>query len=197
MTEAQDPRVFSDPTGGVPSPPLPDVISEGLAVVFCGINPGMRAAASGHHFEGNGNRFWRVLHLAGFTPVLMRPENDRDLLAHRCGLTTAVGRPTARADQLSPHEFHASTSALLRKIELHRPICIAFLGKAAYVAISGQRHVLWGRQNATFGGSVVWLLPNPSGLNRSFGLDDLVGAYRALYLAYASSRLLTLPGGAR
>ncbi|WP_416048374.1 G/U mismatch-specific DNA glycosylase [Cupriavidus basilensis] len=188
MTEVQDPRVFSDPTGGAPSPPLPDVISEGLAVVFCGINPGMRAAASGHHFEGKGNRFWRVLHLAGFTPVMMRPENDRDLLVHRCGLTTAVARPTARADQLSPHEFHASTSALLRKIELHRPTCIAFLGKAAYAAISGQRQVLWGRQNAMLGGSTVWILPNPSGLNRSFSLDDLVGAYSALYLAYASPK---------
>nr|WP_081862395.1 G/U mismatch-specific DNA glycosylase [Cupriavidus sp. SK-3] len=162
---------------------LPDAMSEGLAVVFCGINPGMRAVATGHHFEGNGNRFWRALHLAGFTPELMRAENDRDLLAHRCGLTTAVGRPTARADQLSLHEFLESTSALLKKIELYRPTYIAFLGKAAYAAISGQRHVLWGRQNAMFGGSKVWVLPNPSGLNRSFSLDDLVGAYRELYLA--------------
>ncbi len=183
MTKVQDPCIFSDPTGGAPSPRLPDVISEGLAVVFCGINPGMRAVATNHHFEGNGNRFWRVLQLAGFTPELLRPENDRDLLDYRCGLTTAVGRPTARADQLSPHEFLESASPLQKKIELHRPTYIAFLGKAAYAAISGQRHVLWGRQNAMFGGSKVWILPNPSGLNRSLSLDDLVRAYRELYLA--------------
>jgi len=137
----------------------------------------------GHHFEGHNNRFWRVLHLAGFTPEQMRAANDRDLLKHRCGLTTVVSRPTARADQLSPHEFRDSTSALRDKIELHRPTHIAFLGKAAYAAISGQREIQWGRQSTAFGGSHAWLLPNPSGLNRSFSLNDLVEAYKELYLA--------------
>jgi TDG/mug DNA glycosylase family protein len=162
---------------------LPDVMAAGLAVVFCGINPGMRAVETGHHFEGRNNRFWRALHLAGFTPEQMRPANDRDLLQHRCGLTTVVSRPTARADQLSSHEFRDSTSALRDKIELHHPAYIAFLGKTAYAAISGQREVHWGRQSTTFGGSGVWLLPNPSGLNRSFSLNDLVDAYRELHLA--------------
>jgi TDG/mug DNA glycosylase family protein len=154
-----------------------------LAVVFCGINPGLRAVATGHHFEGHSNRFWKVLHLAGFTPSQMRPEEDRQLLMHRCGLTTAVGRPTARADQLSSREFLDSTLALREKIEFHRPKYIAFLGKAAYAAISGQRELQWGHQSAQFGGSGVWLLPNPSGLNRSFSLDALVDAYRELHLA--------------
>ena len=164
---------------------LPDVMAAGLAVVFCGINPGMRAVATGHHFEGHSNRFWRVLHLAGFTPEQMQPANDQDLLKHRCGLTTVVSRPTARADQLSSHEFRDSTAALRGKIELHHPAYLAFLGKAAYAAISGQRELQWGRQASTFGGSGVWLLPNPSGLNRSFSLNDLVEAYSALYLAIA------------
>lgn len=183
MTAVQGLRRFPDSTRHAPSPPLPDVMAQDLAVVFCGINPGMKAAAVGHHFAGNGNRFWRVLHLAGFTPELMRPEMDRDLLTYRCGLTTAVGRPTARADQLAPHEFLESTSALLKKIEFHRPAYIAFLGKAAYIAISDQRQVAWGSQGTTFGGAKAWILPNPSGLNRSFSLDDLVKAYRELYLA--------------
>ena len=60
---------------------------EGLAVVFCGINPGMTAATVGHHFAGRSNRFWRVIHLAGFTPEEILPENDRTILRHRCGLT--------------------------------------------------------------------------------------------------------------
>jgi TDG/mug DNA glycosylase family protein len=66
---------------------LPDIIAGRLAVVFCGINPGMTAAAVGHHFAGRGNRFWRVIHLAGFTPEEILPENDRTILRHRCGLT--------------------------------------------------------------------------------------------------------------
>lgn len=165
------------------APALPDIISQGLAVIFCGINPGIRAATTGHHFAGNGNRFWRALHLAGFTPELMRPEHDRDLLAHGYGLTTAVARATARADALSSLELRASTSTLRKKIEFYRPAYLAFLGKAAYAAIAGRREISWGRQEATFGGSKVWTLPNPSGLNRSFSLDDLAAAYRELLLA--------------
>lgn len=162
---------------------LPDMLAEDLAVVFCGINPGLRAAASGHHFDGANNRFWRVLHRAGFTPQQIHPANDRDLLAYRCGLTAAVGRPTARADQLLRHELLNAGSALRVKIERYRPAHVAFLGKAAYAAISGQRHVLWGRQTEPFGGAHAWVLPNPSGLNRSFSLDELIDAYRQLFLA--------------
>jgi len=183
MSQVQDQYIFAELAKDVLQPSLPDVISAGLSVVFCGINPGMRAVASGHHFDGHGNRFWRVLHLAGFTPELMHAENDRELLAHRCGLTSAVGRPTVRADQVSAHELQASTSTLLQKIEHYHPSYIAFLGKAAYAAISGQRQISWGYQRARFGRSKVWILPNPSGLNRGFCLDDLVVAYRALYLA--------------
>ncbi|CAB3629489.1 G/U mismatch-specific DNA glycosylase [Achromobacter pestifer] len=166
-----------------PPPGLPDLLAEGLAVVFCGINPGLRAAASGHHFDGANNRFWRVLHLAGFTPQQIRPANDRDLLAHRCGLTAAVGRATARADQLSQQELLNAGAALRLKIEHYRPAHVAFLGKAAYAAISNQRQVLWGRQAEPFGGAHAWVLPNPSGLNRSFSVNELVDAYRQLFLA--------------
>jgi len=180
MTEVQELRVFPGSSDNAAPASLPDVLARGLAVIFCGINPGMEAAAVGHHFAGKGNRFWRVLHLAGFTPELIRPENDRELLAHRCGFTSAVGRPTARADQLSARKYLESSSALRNKIELYHPAYIAFLGKAAYAAISGQRQLLWGQQSSRFGGSKVWLLPNPSGLNRSFSLDDLVRAYKAL-----------------
>jgi TDG/mug DNA glycosylase family protein len=180
MTKAQGLRALSAPADAAALTPFPDVLSKGLAAVFCGINPGLRAAATGHHFAGNGNRFWRVLHLAGFTPQLLRPENDSQLLAYGYGLTTAVSRPTARASELSSLEFRESTAALLRKIERYRPACIAFLGKAAYAAISGRTQVAWGCQADTFGGSKVWLLPNPSGLNRSFSFDDLVRAYREL-----------------
>jgi len=76
---------------------LPDIIARRLSVVFCGINPGMSAAAVEHHFVGRGNRFWRVIHLAGFTPEEILPENDRTILQHRCGLTTVVQRPKTSA----------------------------------------------------------------------------------------------------
>ncbi|HEY9461422.1 MAG TPA: G/U mismatch-specific DNA glycosylase [Paralcaligenes sp.] len=165
------------------SQPLPDVIAMDLTIVFCGINPGMSAAAAGHHFVGRSNRFWRVLHLAGFTPEQIRPEYDRSLLEYGCGLTTAVERPTTRADELSNDEFTSASEKLARKIGQYAPRYVAFLGKVPFSVISGQRKVQWGPQAARFGGASVWVLPNPSGLNRAFKLDDLVQAYRALRVA--------------
>jgi TDG/mug DNA glycosylase family protein len=162
---------------------LEDILAEHLAVIFCGINPGLTAAAQGHHFAGRGNRFWRTLHLAGFTPEEVRPENDRTILQYQCGLTAVVDRPTARADQLSLHEFSAAAAAFEQKIVRYAPRFVAFLGKAAYGALSGQREVAWGLQPKTFGGASVWVLPNPSGRNLAFSLDQLVEAYRPLSLA--------------
>jgi TDG/mug DNA glycosylase family protein len=123
------------------------------------------------------------LHLAGFTPIEVRPENDRSILQYQCGLTAVVERPTARADQLSQHEFIAAAGNFEQKIARYAPRCVAFLGKAAYSALSGQREVAWGLQARTFGNAAVWVLPNPSGRNRAFSQDQLVDAYRTLRLA--------------
>jgi TDG/mug DNA glycosylase family protein len=162
---------------------LEDILTEHLTVIFCGINPGIAAAAQGHHFAGRGNRFWRAIHLAGFTSEQVRPEHDRTILQYRCGLTTVVERSTARADQLSVSEFIASAKSFEKKIAHYAPRFVAFLGKAAYSALTSQREVSWGLQSKTFGGASVWILPNPSGRNRAFTLDKLVDAYRQLYLA--------------
>jgi TDG/mug DNA glycosylase family protein len=176
---------------------LPDILDKNLAVVFCGINPGLSAAVAGHHFVRRSNRFWRVIHLAGFTPVEIHPESDRTILQYRCGLTTVVERPTARADQLSVKEFTAAATRFEQKITRYAPRVVAFLGKAAYSALSGRRDIAWGCQTvggqaagtqpATLGGAAIWVLPNPSGRNLAFNLDQLVSAYRELHQATAQS----------
>ncbi|CDG80818.1 G/U mismatch-specific DNA glycosylase [Janthinobacterium agaricidamnosum] len=160
---------------------LPDILAHGLKVVFCGINPGVDAAAAGHHFLGRGNRFWPVLHLAGFTPHLVAPQDDRGVLDFGVGLTAAVGRATQRADQVQAEEFQTAGMVLREKIALYQPGCVAFLGKAAYAGITGKRQVNWGEQAQRFGGARVWILPNPSGLNRSFSKEQLVDAYSGLH----------------
>ncbi|OWJ68917.1 G/U mismatch-specific DNA glycosylase [Inquilinus limosus] len=163
-----------------------DILAPGLPVVFCGINPSTQAAASGHNFGSASNRFWPVLHLAGFTPMRIAAQNDRRLLEFGCGITAAVLRATRSAGELDGRELRGSGDGLRAKIGHFRPETIAFLGKAAYEAIVGTR-VNWGPQPARFGGAAVWILPNPSGLNRSFGLADLVGAYTAFREARSSS----------
>ncbi|WP_085121707.1 G/U mismatch-specific DNA glycosylase [Tistlia consotensis] len=163
--------------------PLPDILAPGLAVVFCGINPALSAAAAGHHFVARTNRFWRAVHLAGFTPEEIRPENDRTILQYGCGLTAVVGRATARADELSARDFADAAERFEGKIARAAPRFVAFLGKAAYAALVDRRDLAWGPQAATFGGARPWVLPNPSGRNRAFSLDQLVCAYRELQRA--------------
>lgn len=164
-------------------PGLPDILAPNLRVVFCGINPGLSSAVLGHHFARRSNRFWKTIHLAGFTLEEIAPENDAFVLTYGCGLTTAVARPTSRADELSRDEFEHAASGLSAKIAHYFPRYVAFLGKPAFAAIFSKKSVPWGKQDALLGGSKTWVLPNPSGLNRSFGLDQLVRAYTELRIA--------------
>jgi TDG/mug DNA glycosylase family protein len=159
---------------------LRDILAPNLRVVFCGLNPGLTSAVLGQHFAGRGNRFWKTLHLAGFTPAQIAPENSESILAQGCGLTTAVARPTARADELSRDEFARAATKLSAKIARYSPKYVAFLGKAAFAAIFERPLVAWGKQDAVLGGAKTWVLPNPSGLNRAFSLDELVRAYSEL-----------------
>ena len=162
---------------------LPDILARNLRVVFCGINPGLTSATLGHHFAGRSNRFWKTIHLAGFTPEEIAPEHSESILHYGCGLTTAVARPTSRAEELSQDEFARAAAGLSAKIARYSPGYVAFLGKAAFAAIFRLKVVEWGRQDILLGGSKTWVLPNPSGLNRAFSLDELVSAYRELCVA--------------
>src|SRR5580704_10018170 len=107
--------------GNMPTLRLSDLLRKDLDVVFCGINPALSAAHAGHHFSSRSNRFWRVLHLAGFTPHLIQPECDHTILQYGCGLTAAVERPTVRASQLMRHEFLEAAEELERKLRRYRP----------------------------------------------------------------------------
>jgi TDG/mug DNA glycosylase family protein len=165
------------------SKPLPDIVAPGLSVVFCGLNPGLSAATEGRHFVGRSNRFWRVLHLAGFTPHLVAAENDASLLTYGLGITSVVERPTAGVDDLARAEFVDAAAGFEAWVRRWAPAHVAFLGKAAYSALIGRRSVDWGRQAEPFGGAVAWVLPNPSGRNLAFSQDALVAAYRDLRLS--------------
>jgi double-stranded uracil-DNA glycosylase len=164
---------------------LPDILANGLVVVFVGTNPSPMAAATGHRFPGRSNRFWRVIYVAGFSPFLLRADQDRSLPQYGCGLISAIDRPTKRANELSRAELAASGDALRAKIEGYRPKWIAFLGKGAYSAIMARRDISWGLQEKPMSGARVWVLPDPSGLNRQT-LPQLIAAYGALRLAAAN-----------
>ena len=169
-----------------------DILGSGLDVIFCGLNPGASAASAGHNFSSRSNRFWTVLHLAGFTDVRLQPQDERRLLEYGCGITAVVGRPTKRADEVLSEEFRKARVGFETKIRRYAPRSIAFLGKRAFSIMIDQPKVHWGRQPMDFAGTMSWVLPNPSGLNRSFTLDALVSAYSDLRLALAAERSLRI-----
>ncbi|WSA96765.1 G/U mismatch-specific DNA glycosylase [Streptomyces sp. NBC_01795] len=159
---------------------MPDVSAPGLRVLFCGINPGLLSAATGHHFARPGNRFWPTLHASGFTPRRLAPEEERELLSYGLGITNVVARATARADELAPAEFTEGGRLLEAKVTRLRPRLLAVLGITAYRAAFDERKASVGPQERRIGGSRVWLLPNPSGLNAHFPPPRLAEEFRRL-----------------
>jgi TDG/mug DNA glycosylase family protein len=157
-----------------------DVIAPGLTVLFCGINPGLYTAWTGHHFAGPGNRFWPTLHAAGFTDRRLRPDEERELLARGYGVTNVVARPTATAAELAPEEYVAGGRLLERKVRRYAPRVLAVLGVGAYRTAFARPKAALGEQPERLGGARVWVLPNPSGLNANYQKDDLARLFRLL-----------------
>jgi TDG/mug DNA glycosylase family protein len=144
---------------------VPDVVADGLRVLFCGINPGLMTAATGHHFARPGNRFWPALHRSGFTPRQLLPSQQRELLSYGLGITNVVARATARADELSAEEYREGGRLLTLKVTRLRPRWLAVVGVTAYRAAFDDRGARVGPQARTIDDTRVWVLPNPSGLN--------------------------------
>jgi double-stranded uracil-DNA glycosylase len=159
---------------------IPDVLGWGLRVVFVGINPGLYSAAVGHHFARPGNRFWRALHGADFTERRLDPSQDVELPRFGLGITNLVARASASAADVSTDELRAGAAALAEKVRRFEPAFVAVLGFGAYRAAFGRPNALAGSQPDRLGPSVVWLLPNPSGLNAHHQLPALVTAFAAL-----------------
>ena len=162
---------------------VPDIIAPDLHILFCGINPSLYSAAVGHHFARPGNRFWRSLYAAGFTDRLLSPFEDRDLLQFGYALTNIVERATARADELDAEELIVGQQQLAAKVQHYRPRCLAVLGIGAYRTAFNRPKAVMGKQNEPLDGAIVWVLPNPSGLNAHYQLEDLKRVYRELLVA--------------
>ncbi|HEV2722450.1 MAG TPA: G/U mismatch-specific DNA glycosylase [Thermoanaerobaculia bacterium] len=159
---------------------LPDVIAPALDVLFCGINPGLYTAAVGHHFGRPGNRFWPVLHRAGFTPRLFDPSEQRALLPLGYGITNIVARATAAADELTDEELVAGARVLGRKVRRFAPRWLAVVGIQAYRTAFARPRAKLGPQEETIGATRIWVLPNPSGLNAHYRPSELVELFREL-----------------
>jgi TDG/mug DNA glycosylase family protein len=159
---------------------IPDVIAPGLRVLFCGINPGLWSAATGHHFARPGNRFWPALHRGGFTATQLSPADQHLLLDVGLGITNVVDRSSAGASELTAAELRAGGEVLAAKVRQLRPRWLAVLGVTAFRVAFDRRRAVVGRQADRIGDTAVWILPNPSGLNAHYTADALAAEFAAL-----------------
>lgn len=161
-----------------------DLIGPDVKLLFVGINPGLWTAAVQTHFARPGNRFYPALLAAGIIerPVTsvdgMTAEDRAYLMARGVGITNLVHRASARADELTPEELREGRVRLETLVAAVRPVVVAMAGITAYRAAFGRRKATAGRQPETLSRSILWVVPNPSGLNAHDTAASLAAAYR-------------------
>jgi TDG/mug DNA glycosylase family protein len=98
-----------------------------------------------------------------------------------------VERATANASELTLEEYVAGGVGLIEKVRRLRPRFVAILGIEAYRKAFKHPKAVVGRQPGPMGDAVVWVLPNPSGLNANYQLGDLAQVFRELKKAAEES----------
>jgi double-stranded uracil-DNA glycosylase len=163
---------------------IPDLMPEHPRLVFAGINPGLWTAATGAPFARPGNRFYPALVAAGILPRVpvirddgFAPDDRAMILDAGIGVTALVRRATARADELTREEIRAGAERLARDVAGWQPAVVAILGVTAYRQGFGRPGAVAGRQSETLGGALLWVAPNPSGLNAHDTVASLAAAY--------------------
>ena len=168
---------------------VPDVIGDGLRLLFVGINPGLWTAATQTHFAHPGNRFYPALVSAG----LIEREVDRSagftaddrahLVARGIGITNLVNRATVRAAELTAGELRDGANRLRRLVADRGPAVVAVAGVTAYRTAFRRPKASMGRQPEDLAGAELWAVPNPSGLNAHETTETLASWYREVGVA--------------
>jgi TDG/mug DNA glycosylase family protein len=158
---------------------MPDVLGPGVRLVFCGINPGYASAAAGAAFANPRNGFWRLLYATGFTPRLLEPHEQQELLGLEIGLTNAARRTTRRSSDLRAADFEGAAERLAEIARELEPRVIAFVGKAAYQGAFRERPE-HGLQQRTLGATQLFVLPSTSPANAAVSWDERLRWFRIL-----------------
>ena len=164
---------------GVTASAVPDVLAPDLTVVFCGINPGRVSAAAAAHFANPRNDFWRLLHDAGFTPRLVAPAEQFEVLRYGIGLTNAALRTTPGSGDLRATDFAGAADRLERLAVELGPRAIAFVGKEAYRGAFRERPE-HGLQERRLGETLLFVLPSTSPANAAVPFAERLRWFRAL-----------------
>ncbi len=168
-----------------PQSAISDVVAPGLRVLFCGINPGRVSAAAGVHFANPRNDFWRLLHVAGFTPRLLEPAEQLGLPTYGIGVTNAAARTTAGSGDLRKADFAGAADRLERIAAELKPAWIGFVGKDAYRGTFGERAEL-GAQERRLDETRLFVLPSTSPANAAVPWEERLRWFEELSRASGS-----------
>ena len=177
---------------------LTDHIRPGVRILFVGINPGLRSAATGHHFAGYSNHFWKLLFESKLVSEPLTYQDDWRLPDYGLGLTNIIPRPSAGIDVLKPGEYSAGRKRLMATVKHYRPQVVALLGVTIYRTLFPSRQtgpISLGLQDKSLADRPVYVLPNPSGRNAHYSYLTMLTAFRALHNA-TSAPLLGKPSRA-
>jgi TDG/mug DNA glycosylase family protein len=162
---------------------VPDLVGDGMRLLFVGINPGLWTAATQTHFAYPGNRFYPALLAAGIIdamPDFARGMSAAERSAFRergIGISNLVNRATARADELTRAELRAGAERLRETVRRWHPAVVAVVGITAYRQAFDQPAAGSGEQPGGLEGARLWVVPNPSGLNAHDTVATLAAAY--------------------
>lgn len=183
MNKIKAPRTQPEPAENLSHKRLADRITPGVRILFVGINPGLRSAATGHHFAGPSNRFWKLLFESKLVSAPLTYHDDWRLPDWGLGLTNIIQRPSAGIDELKPSEYATGRKRLAATVARYRPQIVALLGVTIYRALlpdtKGQRISL-GLQPAQLAATPVFVLPNPSGRNAHYPYKAMLSAFQCL-----------------
>ena len=108
---------------------------------------------------------------------------NKSLLPLGYGITNIVPRATATAAELAREELRAGAVRLAETVRRYRPYIVAVLGVQAYRQAFERPEATVGQQEERLGDAILWVLPNPSGLNAHYQIADLAQLFRELRLA--------------
>jgi TDG/mug DNA glycosylase family protein len=179
---------------------LPDLLQDGLDIVFIGINPSLFSVRQGHYFARRSNRFWPCFSRSRLSAAArsalgvesLEPEHDARLPEHGFGFTDLVKRPTARAAELAPAELAAGVAALAAKIEFFHPRLACFHGITAYRHVhraldAARPDPALGLQEMRIGRTGLFLVPNTSPANAHATPAAQIGWYDRLAESLAAA----------
>ena len=142
---------------------LQDLLQDRLRVVLCGTAVGTASAMAGAYYAHKQNKFWKILYETGLIPEPMQPQQYRELLKHRIGLTDFVKTHFGMDHQIPISQLtEISRARLSASIAKFRPGFLAFTSKTAGQRFLGGKRD-YGEQIERIAETRIWILPSTSG----------------------------------